>query len=494
MKPEHTRRGFLLGTSALALSAAALNWADASAQSRYSFDTAVAIPPLYNGRIEGDVRVFDLNLQSGQTEFFAGLKTDTNGINGSFLGPVLRMRSGETVRMNVKNGLTFDSTLHWHGMNLPAKADGGPHQIIQPQQTWSPEFTVHEASSTTWYHSHQIHATASQVWSGLAGMIIIDDDASAELGLPNEYGVDDIPLVVQDRRFYRDGSMPYERSMHDEMAGMMGNVPLINGTVLPYFAVSNSKLRLRLLNGANASIYNLAFTDGRKFTQIASDGGLLPEPVQMSQLRLAPGERAEIVVDFIANEKVILQSAGTSRGSGMGMMMQEQNPRFDLIEFRTGEALSPSADIPPKLADLPPVSENDATRTRRFLLEMPGMGPMRMLGLGSGFNINGQSMDIGRIDEVVKIGETEIWEIENAGPMTHPFHIHNTQFRILDRDGRKPEPNESGLKDTVVVSPGEIVRLLVRFDNYTDPERPYMYHCHILEHEDAGMMGQFTVV
>lgn len=496
MKLVQSRRSFLLGGSSLALSSFAFPSPFASAQGRFSFDTSVAIPPIDSGTVLDGVRVYDLNLQNGQTEFFEGLQTETSGLNGSYLGPVLRMRSGETVRMQVKNSLGYDSTLHWHGMNVPAKADGGPHQVINPNETWSPEFAVHEAAATMWYHAHQLHETAAQVWSGLAGMIIIDSDDADALNLPSEYGVDDIPLVLQDRRFYRDGSMPYEVSMHDEMAGMSGNIPLINGTVLPFFGVTTEKLRLRLLNGANASIYNLEFSDGRQFVQIASDGGLLSAPVALSGLRLAPGERAEIVVDFGADETVLLQSVGTDTRSrrGMGMMMGEQNPQFDLIEFRSDANLKPSASVPRQLASLPAVSEKDAVRTRKFLLEMPGMGPMRMMGFGNGFTINGNAMDMQRIDEVIKMGETEIWEISNAGPMIHPFHIHNTQFRILDRNGRPPEANESGLKDTVVVNPDEVVRVLIRFDNYTDTARPYMYHCHILEHEDAGMMGQFTVV
>ena len=496
MKLDQSRRSFMLGSTALALSSFVIPSAGAQAQARLSFDTPVAIPPIDRGTVVDGVRVFALNLQNGKTEFFEGLQTDTSGINGSYLGPVLRMRSGETVRMEVANNLGHTSTLHWHGMNVPAKADGGPHQVIKPGETWSPEFKIHEVASTMWYHSHQLHETAAQVWAGLAGLIFIDDDESAGLNLPSDYGVDDIPLVLQDRRFYQDGSMPYEVSMHDEMAGMSGNVPLINGTVLPHFSVTTEKLRLRLLNGANASIYNLAFADGRSFVQIASDGGLLADPVSMSKLRLAPGERAEIIVDFGADETVLLQSvaANTRSGMGMGMMMEEQNPQFDLIEFRASGNLKSSASVPKTLASLPVVSESDAVRTRKFLLEMPGMGPMRMLGMGDGFTINGNAMKMRRIDEVVKMGETEIWEIANAGPMIHPFHIHNTQFRILDRDGRSPDANEAGLKDTVVVNPGEVVRVLIRFENYTDAERPYMYHCHILEHEDAGMMGQFTVV
>lgn len=496
MKIFTSRRNFMLGSTALALSSFVFSSGGAQAQQSFSFETPVAIPPIDQGNVIDGVRVFALSLQNGKTEFFKGLETDTRGINASYLGPVLRMRSGESVRMEVANNLGQTSTLHWHGLNVPAKADGGPHQVIKAGETWSPEFKVHQVASTMWYHAHQLHETAAQVWAGLAGLIVIDDEKSDGLNLPSDYGVDDIPLVLQDRRFLRDGSMPYEVSMHDEMAGMSGNVPLINGTVSPYFSVTTEKLRIRLLNGANASIYNLAFADGRPFIQIASDGGFLADPVSMSRLRLAPGERAEIIVDFRADETVLLQSvaANVGTGMGMGMMMGEQNPQFDLIEFRAGGNLKSSPSVPETLASLPVISESEAVRTRRFLLEMPGMGPMRMLGMGGGFTINGNAMNMQRIDEVVKMGETEIWEITNAGPMTHPFHIHNTQFRVLDRNGRAPTANEAGLKDTVVVEPGEVVRLLVRFDNYTDAERPYMYHCHILEHEDAGMMGQFTVV
>ncbi|MBV1868797.1 MAG: multicopper oxidase domain-containing protein, partial [Marinosulfonomonas sp.] len=233
MKLEQTRRGFLLGGSALALCSFAFSGTSTHAQSVSSTQTEVAIPPVYEGTVLNGVRNYDLSLQNGKTEFFKGFQTKTSGINGSFLGPVLRMRSGETVQMRVTNNLGHDSTLHWHGMNVPAKADGGPHQVIKPNQTWSPQFMIHEKASTMWYHSHLMHETAPQVWSGLAGMIIIDDEEADALDLPSEYGVDDIPLVLQDRRFQSDGSMPYETSRHDQMAGMSGDTPLINGTVQP---------------------------------------------------------------------------------------------------------------------------------------------------------------------------------------------------------------------------------------------------------------------
>ncbi len=503
-----SRRGLLkAGVAVTGLAAAgivagrtALRPRRAVAQAGAGFVNRLAIPPLEQGRMDGGERIFDLAIQDGTSRFFPGLDTATRGINGAYLGPVLRMRAGETVRLNVTNRLSEDTTLHWHGMTLPARADGGPHQIIRAGTTWSPEYPIRERAATMWYHSHLLGATARHVWQGIAGMIVIDDAESDALALPRDWGVDDIPVVLQDRRFYEDGAMPYEEGMRDRMMGMIGNFPLINGTIAPWLPVTTQRIRLRLLNGANASIYNLRFSDGRRFHQIASDGGLLPAPVALSQLTLAPGERAEIVVALDAGKPVRLQSvaAPASRGMGRGMGMMggmmgggEQSPVFDMLELRPADSLAPSPALPARLADLPVPDPGTARRTRRFVLEMP-MGPRMMLG--GGFTINGKAMDMTRIDARPRMGEAEIWEIGNTGPMRHPFHIHDTQFRILDRDGRPPAANEAGLKDTVLVDPGETVRLLVRFDHYRDPDRPYMFHCHILEHEDAGMMGQFVVV
>ncbi len=491
-----TRRGFLQTSAAFgALSIAGIGVAMAAGG---GFESPLAIPPQDRGRLEGGRRVFDLDMQNGTHEFFKGYNTPTKGINASYLAPVLRLNRGEMTRFNVTNSLGHNTTLHWHGFNLPGKADGGPHQVIAPGATWQPEFEIRERASTMWFHAHQMHETAPQVWAGLAGMAIVDDGEGVE-GLPSEYGVDDIPVVLQDRRFQLNGTMPYRATMHDRMAGMQGNYPVINGTISPYLEVRREAVRLRLLNGANASIYNLTFADMRPFQMIASDGGLLAAPVTMNTLTLAPGERAEIVVRLKAGEPVVLHSVastvGGNRGMGMmgGGMMGEQGPAFAMLELRPAARLESSPDLPARLADLPAPDASAATNKRQFLLEM-GMGPGMMMGGGGGFTINGQEMDMNRVDHVVKQGETEIWEIGNTGPMSHPFHVHNTQFRILTRNGRAPAPHEAGLKDTVLVAPGERVQILVRFDHYADPDAPYMYHCHILEHEDAGMMGQFTVV
>ena len=490
-----SRRGFLQSGAAFgAISLAGIGVAMAAGG---GVQSPLAIPPQDMGRLEGGVRIFDLSMQNGTHEFFKGYHTPTMGINAPYLAPVLRLNKGEMTRFNVTNNLGETTTLHWHGFNLPAKADGGPHQQILAGETWRPQFEIREEAATMWFHAHQIHKTAPQVWAGLAGMAIIDDADGPE-GLPREYGIDDIPLVLQDRRFQLNGTMPYRATMHDRMAGMQGNYPVINGTISPYLEVGREAVRLRLLNGANASIYNLAFSDMRDFQVIASDGGLLEAPVTLNTLTLSPGERAEIVVRLKPGEPVVLHSiarnlAGAGRGMMGGGMMGGQSPAFALLELRPAANLQSAPPLPARLASLPMPDSGAATNKRQFLLEM-GMGRGMMMGGGGGFTINGLEMDMNRIDEVVKMGESEIWEIGNAGPMPHPFHVHNTQFRILSRNGRSPAAHEAGLKDTVLVAPGERVQILVRFDHYADPERPYMFHCHILEHEDAGMMGQFTVV
>lgn len=453
----------------------------------------LAIPDGLAGEVRDGVRTYDLALQRGRSTFFDGVETPTIGINGPYLGPTLKMRAGETVRMNVTNGVGEPSTLHWHGMHLPASADGGPHQIIGDGETWSPQFEVKQRASMFWYHSHMVPRTGPQVYQGLAGMIYVDDDETDRLDLPSEYGVDDIPLVLQDRLFTNSGNLFYSTSMPTRMMGMRGDVMLVNGTANPYFEARTGKLRLRILNGSNARFYKIGFADGRTFQQIGTDGGLLERPYQTSFITLSPGERAQIVVDVDDGRPALLRSfelSGTGLGGG-GMMggMMGDNLTFDLLDIRPDAGRARSAQIPNRLINLVRPDPAQAVGTRRFVMQM-GMGGM--MG-GGGFTINGKSMDTARIDQTVRVGTKEIWQIENPSVMPHPFHIHDVQFRILDRNGSPPAPGEIGLKDTVVINANETVRLLLEFADYADPDSPYMYHCHILEHEDAGMMGQFVV-
>jgi len=471
------------------------------------------IPPQSLGTLSENTRQFQLNLQRGSSIFLPNLVTETIGINGNYLGPTLRFKRNEDVSLLVNNQLGEPSTLHWHGFHLPSSQDGGPHQTIEAGATWNARFSVVQFAGIFWYHSHMFHKSGEQVYRGLAGMIIVEDDGQ-EAELPSSYGVDDIPLVIQDRRFNEDGSMSYMNRYEDTVMGMHGETLLVNGTYNPLLSVTAGLVRFRIINGSNARSYALAFDDEREFLQIGCDGGLLERPVSLGRLELTPGERAEILVRFKPSEQLKLVSVGRPPSfpqfpGGMSSMMRSLNAQdFDILTIRSAADLSNSLPVPEQLGSIYRLSEAAATNVRRFVLSMgagmrsggdrgPGTGMRTGLGGGYGggnFAINGRQMAMDFINERIELNTTEIWEIENTSPMMHPFHVHNGQFQLLDRNGRPPAANEMGWKDTVRVESGERLRIIMRFTDFTDEQNPYMYHCHILEHEDRGMMGQFLVV
>ncbi len=492
------------GTAGAGLVALPLSACEAQ-NSLFSADGAganpLAIPELNQGIVEQGERVFRLSISAGQKEFVPRVVSPTIGINAPYLGPTLEMRRGERVRLHVDNGLDDGATVHWHGFELPAAADGGPHQLIRPGARWSPSFEVRQRASLYWYHSHLHRGTGPQVYAGLAAPIYVRDDEEDALDLPSEYGVDDIPLIVQDRVLDNSGKLLYPQNMHAQMMGVRGDRLYVNGTQNAVFDARTGLLRLRILNGSNARFYDFSLSGGQTMQIIASDGGLLERPHAVRSLRLAPGERAQILVDLSEGRPLSLvatspdNSMGMMGGDGGGMMGggmmgrrrddTEMDEPFRVLDIRPSDS-SPQRKLPSQLAPLPALDPSLSVRTRRFVLDM-GM-------MGGGMSINGASMDMNVINERVPVGQWEIWEIANASMMAHPFHIHNAQFRVIDRNGRTPPPLETGYKDTVIVDPREQVRLLLRFEEHTDPDLPYMYHCHILEHEDAGMMGQFVVV
>ncbi len=470
------------------------------------------IPDLYTGHAISGVHHYDLVMQTGEVNFLPGLSTSTMGINGNYLGPTLRFRNGDDVAMHVKNQLGEPTTLHWHGLHVPAKSDGGPGQTIVAGSEWSPEFQIIQSGGTYWYHSHVLGKTGEQVYKGLSGLIIIEDSESSRLELPSSYGVDDIPLIVQDRAFHEDGSFIYLGSHMDVMTGMHGDTILVNGTVAPIFVPITSRVRFRLLNAANARTFNFAFDDNREFQLIGSDGGLLNAALRMRNIELAPAERAEIIVDFSDGSPVNLISRPIPAESPFAQqgMMRNMLPlssrSIQLLTIEPQATLEQRVRVPSALASIRRMNESEATRTRRFTLSMPmGMGMMNMrggqgrrggmmYGMGGNFLINGKPMDMMVINERINMGDTEIWEIFNDSMMTHPFHIHHGQFQILDRNGVTAPPEELGFKDTLRVGPGQTARFIMQFERFSDPDTAYMYHCHILEHEDNGMMGQFTVI
>jgi blue copper oxidase len=458
--------------AAVGVTAWAYARADVSTAGELPFENRLRIPELLEGErgADGVVR-FDLEVRAGATQFRDGAATETWGVNGTYLGPTLRAARGDDVEIALHNGVDEATTMHWHGMHLPASMDGGPHQNVAPGATWRPAWTIDQPSSTLWYHPHPHGRTAEHVYRGVAGMFIVDDDQEADLDLPRTYGIDDLPVIVQDRNF--DGDNQFDG------AGR-GDELLVNGTFDPYVDVAHERVRLRLLNGSNARFFNFGFVDGRSFDMIASDGGLLPSPVTLDRVPLSPGERAEIVVAFEPGEAAVLRSF--PRGSGAGFVADRfggHDDTFDVLQLRAADVLHPSAEPPDQLADIERLDPTDAVQTRTFRL--------------SGTQINGEDMAMDRIDAVATSGTSEIWEIEGSGE-THNFHVHGVSFQVLDIDGAPPPARLDGWKDTVEIRSGTTTRLIVPFGNHTDDATPYMFHCHILRHEDRGMMGQFVVV
>ncbi len=491
--------GTIVASGTLAFTGRLLEEAYATGHTRNPYSRPFVVPPLASATRNGNRLHFALDIRQGSTRFYEGIDTPTLGVNGDYLGPVLRARKGDRVSFTVNSHLRQDATLHWHGLKLPARMDGGPHQVIRPGTSWSPEFKLIQPAASYWYHAHTHQLTGFQVYHGLAGMFIVDDEVSDSLGLPDEYGVDDLPVVIQDRAFNRDGSFRYVSSMHDRMRGMLGDTILVNGVVTPTLSAKRSLLRLRLLNGSNARIYNLEFSDQRPFTMIAGDGGFLPRPAVLESLRLAPGERAEVLLDLSDGKEVVLRSQPTGSAGMpgmMSMMMGGGNERLGIMRIVPPSGKDHNKiDLARMHVDLPDWSDKPIMQRRKLTLDML-MGPRMMMGRVAGtppFSINGQALDMDVINFSVRKSSFEIWELGNNSVLAHPFHIHNTQFRVLARSDRPIPPHESGLKDTVIIDPGERVRLLVPFPDYADEQNPYMYHCHILEHEDGGMMGQFTV-
>lgn len=500
---DFLRQGLAISTGLITAAQAPFLFAESFSQTRGATPNFrlndFNLPALDEGQFIQGKQVFNLTLQQGETRILSDKITKTIGINQDFLGPVLRMKKGQVVKMQVTNRLNETAALHWHGMILPATEDGGPHQAIQPNNTWIAEWKILNEASTLFYHSHTHNQTGQQVWRGLGGqMQIVDEGQDADLGIPHEYGVDDYPIILMDRAFDESGEFYYNSTRMDKIRGMHGDVMLVNGTPNSVLKPKKTLVRLRLHNASNARFYDLVFSDHRAFQLIASDGGLLERSYSLRQIRLTPGERAEIMVDLSDRKPITLK---TIKGYGnlsmrMGMMGGNNagylDQDFDVLHIDSSQSKPSSAFKASQLVTLPDWSKVEIAQTRLMNMEMQ-MGPQMMFGSG-GFTINGQAMDMDVINEVTDAHTFEIWELQNPSMMHHPFHVHNTQFRVLDRDGRAPYPWEDGYKDVVTVHANERVRILFPTGPYRNKSIPYMYHCHILEHEDAGMMGQFSVV
>lgn len=456
------------------------------------------IPPTASGA------EINLGLHNSQVEFFTGFNTHTIGYNGDILGPTLILKKGEAVTLNVTNNLTETTTVHWHGLHVAAKNDGGPHTVIKAGEIWSPSFTVLDNAGTYWYHPHLHEHTEEQVTRGAAGFIIVQDDEEANLNLPRTYGEDDFPVVIQSRAFDANKQFLTETALDETM--------MCNGTLDALLHVPAQIVRLRLLNGSTERVYNLGFSDNRNFHQIATDGGLLNAPVALTRLRLAPGERAEILVDLstMEGQSLNLMSFASELPNGTygassptimpmgGIVGYTNNPLnghdFNVLQLSVGAHTNhPVTSIPALLKTNITYSEANADAVRNLTFQPAQMSPTTMVA--GPFVINGVGFDADKINYKIPLNNTEIWELTNRTGIAHPFHIHDVQFYILDINGSPPPANMRGKKDVVLVPPGQgTVRFITKFEDFADEHTPYMYHCHMLSHEDAGMMGQFIVV
>ncbi len=426
------------------------------------------IPDILEPSTVNDERVvYDIEAKTGESVIKTGEKTKTLGYNGNYLGPVIRLEKGQKVTFRTKNSLNEETSFHWHGLVVPAVSDGGPHQTIPEDSKKEVSFTVKQDAATLWFHPHPEGNTAKQVYQGLAGLIYIDDENQKSKNLPSAYGKNDFPVIIQDRNFTEDNQFDYANDRNSD--GTQGESLVINGTIRPYLDVKYDKIRLRMVNGSNAREYNLALSNGAKITQIATDGGLLLKPVSLTNLKLSPGERAEIILDFtkVRNKKVALQDG-----------------RATVLRFNVADSLIRTENPQQVLNQIDSPMETEDAKVDKITLS--GMGHM--------VAIDGQKFDMNRIDKEVKQGTEVIWEVTNEGgmmgDMNHPFHIHGTQFQIVSRNGRATMGNERGLKDTVVIAPNESVKLKIRFNQ----KGVFMYHCHNLEHEENGMMAQVKVL
>lgn len=464
------------------------------------------------------------------------LRGAAGALDTSMLAPVIRVRRGQRVRIDLVNGLPEPTIIHWHGLHVPDDMDGHPRFAVAPGARYLYEFTVVDRAGSYWFHAHPHGRTGKQVYSGLAGLFLVSDEEEAGFGLPA--GAQDIPLVLQDRNFdnenqfvyldedqgaARDGGGPMGggmmgpgmmrggmRSMMASMMGVLGDQILVNARPNASLDVDRRAHRLRLLNASNTRMYKLAWDDRSPLTVIGTDGGLLGAPVQRDYVMLAPAERVDLWVDFSrwpAGTERVLRSLAFEGGMNMDGMMAgsgglADGAPFVVHRFRVRESSAGIAKLPRRLTPIPPPQPRLAVNFGNPKVFEITMGMMTWGINGAGFDMLGASAL-----ETVKLGTHEIWEFRNDGRnsmmgmvMPHSMHVHGLQFRVLERsvsrkfaaeyDTVKDGLVDEGWKDTVLVMPGERVRLLLRFADYPGL---YLYHCHMLEHEDSGLMRNYLV-
>lgn len=527
-----SRRNFLAGTSIAAAAAVVgkRGWAAAGTEPKYAsevdpnvfakFVDPLPIPPIAvaaGSRPDPDnpkrmIPYYKIPLRAGEIKVHRDMKPTASWTFGGVVpGPTFETRSGEGLLVDWQNGLperhflpidhkihgaepdkpVVRAVVHMHGAKAKPESDGYPEDWIVPGRSALYHYPNNQDAAMLWYHDHALGINRLNVYAGLLGSFIIRDQVEDSLNLPK--GKYEVPLALFDRLFTKDGQLLYPVSPDPEspwVPEVYGNAILVNGKLFPYVDVEPRKYRLRWLNGSNGRFYNLSFSNQAEFHQIGSDQGLLPAPVTLKSLVIAPGERADVVVDFAgqAGEKVALRSDA-----------------FVLMQFRvSSQKVNDESSLPSSLRPVPRIPETQAVKSRLLTLDEidNSVGePVQMLLNNSHWNMP--------ITEKPVLNSTEIWSFMNPSDDPHPIHLHLVRFQILDRRRYEPwlyqknkeirylspplppPPNEAGWKDTVRVDSRMITRIIVPFEGYTGR---YVWHCHLLEHEDNEMMRPYEIV
>ncbi|MDX1908174.1 MAG: multicopper oxidase domain-containing protein [Bacteroidia bacterium] len=505
------------------------------------FNNPLPIPPKATGS------TFDLHVQVSQHNFNPNQPTPTGagadtinfdvpvrtfcynlpGSNAmSYLGPTMQWPIGQTLNVNIHNDLNESTTTHWHGINLPAAMDGGPQEVIPVGTVWRPRFKLIDSVQTAWYHSHLMDSTTEQVILGQAGMIMVEDTANDPLRavLPHTYGVNDLPIVIQEKGFVTGPKVNGVRQVTAlKVSNKPGNGPytLVNGMMNAYQRVPRQFVRLRMLNGSPRKTFYVGVSTSLRPASaqldpmwlVATDGGYVPQPFQMDSALIAPGERMEFLVDFsqYANGDTVYLS-NLSRSLPFDYIgFNEVTGGPAMMAFVVDNSLNPSAAVTQLPLALKPytVDTTDVFRYRYKVLN----GGLN----GKHWTIDGDTMNMEIINDTILVNTTEVWTIKNNTRIAHPFHIHKVQFQVIryivpignDTSVKVTytypnlPPYLMGYKDDVIVRGGGLMQFVARFDSFPtvgthhgdlDPMEAFMYHCHILPHEDFSMMHQFVVL
>ncbi len=540
------------GLAATTHQAQPLNYNDLNPKRLANFSRPLLLPG-HNGLLgvlDAGSQPFEVTARPATLEIFKGKSTDLQAyqvtMNGkTVVNPIFRIKPGANFTAKVTNNLGEDTTIHWHGLKVDWRMDGHPSMPVKNGSSYTYNFTVQNRGGTYWYHPHAHKLTPKQAYMGLASFYIVDDEDNLQLSnrLDLKFGETDLPVVIQDKQFDTDGKLVYDSGPDTQFMGFYGDTITANLTPNAFLDVDTRFYRLRLLNGSNARNYRLAFvrSNGNQklaYWLIGTDGGLLDKPYQVSEVFLSPGERIEVLLDltnFVEGEIVALKSmpfdpmhqemgmmgrSGLSNGSSMGGTngmvgtgtqsttnsmptgQLGEGEEFFILKLNVKNKVSYTRAIPTTLSNLAALDTTRAT-IRPFVLSQSMMQSTQMMQ----WLINGKSYTMDDYPISVKKGNTEFWEFRNeAQSMPHPMHLHGFQFQVVERLNSPSQlqglttydrgrlATDLGWKDTVLIWPGETVRVALNFTHNFEGAQTYVVHCHVLEHEASGMMLNYKVL